>query len=89
MNGRKSALEQFLEEYAVSDIDKWEGERNAVNPDKTPCKAKGDWNPVVLIAGLRGGSASFLFPALFETGDIEEAGGFFYVGDHAASKALH
>ena len=84
----ESTLEQFLEEVSlVSDIDKWEGERNAVTL-MTLHASKGLEFPVVFIAGLEEGLLPF-YSSTIETGDIEEERRLFYVGITRAEQKLY
>jgi DNA helicase-2/ATP-dependent DNA helicase PcrA len=73
------ALSDFLEEVSlISDIDSWEGDRNAVTL-MTLHSAKGLEFPVVFITGLEEGLFP-LYPSEIEHAELEEERRLFYVG---------
>ena len=81
-------LESFLEEVAlVSDIDKWEGEHNAVTL-MTLHASKGLEFPVVMIAGLEEGLLPF-YSNMSEPENVEEERRLFYVGITRAEQKLY
>ncbi len=83
-----ATLEMFLEEVAlVSDIDQWDGTRNAVTL-MTLHSSKGLEFPVVFIAGLEEGLLPF-YSAEITGGDLEEERRLFYVGMTRAQKKLY
>lgn len=83
-----ATLEMFLEEVAlVSDIDQWEGTRNAVTL-MTLHSSKGLEFPVVFISGLEEGLLPF-YSAEITGGDLEEERRLFYVGMTRAQKKLY
>lgn len=80
-------LEAFLEEVSlVSDIDTWEGTRNAVTL-MTLHASKGLEFPVVLIAGLEEGLLPF-YSNQIDRFDLEEERRLFYVGMTRAQSKL-
>ena len=84
----EASLESFLEEVAlVSDIDDWEGTRNAVTL-MTLHSSKGLEFPVVFIAGLEEGLLPFYSNSL-ERSDLEEERRLLYVGITRAQKKLY
>jgi len=81
-------MESFLEEVAlVSDIDTWEGTRNAVTL-MTLHSSKGLEFPVVCIAGLEEGLLPFYSNSI-DRGDLEEERRLFYVGITRTQKKLY
>jgi DNA helicase II / ATP-dependent DNA helicase PcrA len=83
-----ATLETFLEEVAlVSDIDTWEGERNAVTL-MTLHASKGLEFPVVFIAGLEEGLLPF-YSSTIESSDVEEERRLMYVGITRAEQKLY
>ncbi|MCX7984015.1 MAG: UvrD-helicase domain-containing protein [Bacteroidetes bacterium] len=83
-----TTLEDFLEEVAlVSDIDTWEGRRNAITL-MTLHASKGLEFPVVFIAGLEEGLLPF-YTSTVDTFDIEEERRLFYVGITRAELKLY
>ncbi|MBI3005540.1 MAG: UvrD-helicase domain-containing protein [Ignavibacteriales bacterium] len=82
------SLDSFLEEVAlVSDIDTWEGSRNAVTL-MTLHSSKGLEFRVVFIAGLEEGLLPF-YSNTIERTDLEEERRLFYVGITRAQKKLY
>ena len=83
-----ATLEAFLENVAlVSDIDTWEGTKNAVTL-MTLHASKGLEFPVVFAAGLEEGLLPFSGGA-FDPGDLEEERRLFYVGITRARVKLY
>ena len=81
-------LESFLEEVAlVSDIDTWEGEKNAVTL-MTLHSSKGLEFPVVFITGLEEGLLPFTTSSL-DRGELEEERRLAYVGMTRAKTKLY
>ncbi len=81
-------LEDFLEEVSlVSDIDTWEGTRNAVTL-MTLHASKGLEFPVVFIAGLEEGLLPF-YSSTIEPAELEEERRLFYVGMTRAQSKLY
>jgi DNA helicase-2/ATP-dependent DNA helicase PcrA len=84
----ESTLEQFLEEVSlVSDIDKLNGERNAVTL-MTLHASKGLEFPVIFIAGLEEGLLPF-YSGVIEPSDLEEERRLMYVGITRAEQKLY
>lgn len=83
-----ATLETFLQEVSlVSDIDMWEGERNAVTL-MTLHASKGLEFPVVCIAGLEEGLLPFYTNPL-DVSNVEEERRLFYVGITRAEQKLY
>jgi len=81
-------LESFLEEVAlVSDIDAWEGTRNAVTL-MTLHSSKGLEFPVVFIVGLEEGLLPF-YSSTIDRLELEEERRLFYVGMTRTQKKLY
>jgi DNA helicase II / ATP-dependent DNA helicase PcrA len=81
-------LEQFLEEVSlVSDIDSYEGTRNAVTL-MTLHSSKGLEFPIIIIAGIEEGLLPFYSSAIEHT-QLEEERRLFYVGITRAEKKLY
>ncbi len=81
-------LEAFLENVAlVSDIDSWEGSKNAVTL-MTLHASKGLEFPVVMIAGLEEGLLPF-YSGANNGGDVEEERRLLYVGVTRAEQKLY
>ena len=81
-------LEDFLEEVSlVSDIDTWEGTRNAVTL-MTLHASKGLEFPVVFVAGLEEGLLPF-YSSKIESVELEEERRLFYVGMTRAESKLY
>jgi DNA helicase-2/ATP-dependent DNA helicase PcrA len=81
-------LSSFLEEVSlISDVDKWESERNAVTL-MTLHSAKGLEFPVVFITGLEEGLLP-LYPSEIEHAELEEERRLFYVGVTRTMKKLY
>ena len=84
----EGTLESFLEEVAlVSDIDSWEGEKNAVTL-MTLHSSKGLEFPVVFITGLEEGLLPFTTSAL-DRAELEEERRLAYVGMTRAKTKLY
>lgn len=84
----EKTLEDFLEEVSlVSDIDMWEGKKNAVTL-MTLHASKGLEFPVVFIAGLEEGLLPF-YTSTIDAHDIEEERRLFYVGITRAEQKLY
>jgi len=87
-NNPYAKLEEFLEEISlVSDIDKWNEQRNAVTL-MTIHSAKGLEFPVVFITGLEEGLLPF-YSNIMDNNDIEEERRVFYVGMTRAKQKLY
>jgi DNA helicase-2/ATP-dependent DNA helicase PcrA len=83
----KAELEDFLQEVSlVSDIDSWEGGRNAVTL-MTLHASKGLEFPVVFVAGLEEGLLPF-YSNMIDRSDLEEERRLFYVGMTRARERL-
>lgn len=88
MQGETATLEAFLEEVSlVSDIDTWEGEKNAVTL-MTLHASKGLEFPVVCITGLEEGLLPFS-GSLMSASDVEEERRLMYVGMTRAEQRLY
>jgi DNA helicase-2/ATP-dependent DNA helicase PcrA len=86
--GEAATLEAFLEEVSlVSDIDTWEGEKNAVTL-MTLHASKGLEFPVICVTGLEEGLLPFSGSQL-SSSDVEEERRLFYVGMTRAEKRLY
>ena len=84
---RGAGLEEFLEDVAlVSDIDTWEGSKNAVTL-MTLHSSKGLEFPVVFISGLEEGLLPF-YTTVIDRTELEEERRLFYVGITRAQKKL-
>ena len=83
-----ATLDQFLEEVAlVSDIDTWEGTKNAVTL-MTLHSSKGLEFPVVMVAGLEEGLLPFYSNAI-DRSNLEEERRLLYVGMTRAQEKLY
>jgi DNA helicase-2/ATP-dependent DNA helicase PcrA len=86
--GEGATLEAFLEEVSlVSDIDTWEGEKNAVTL-MTLHASKGLEFPIVCVTGLEEGLLPFAGSQL-STIDVQEERRLFYVGMTRAERRLY
>ncbi len=84
----EATLESFLEEVSlVSDIDRWEDEKNCVTL-MTLHASKGLEFPLVFVAGLEEGLLPF-YSNQIEKQDLEEERRLFYVGITRAEKKLY